>query len=240
MKKIVLKALLILIVIGVMAGLVYGLMTLLGVSTIDGLQRVVNEYGIWAYGIIVLLQIIQVVFIPISNQIITIPAIAVVGIMPAFICSWIGIEIGTIILYLIGRYGGGKLLAWLLSDKEKADKFGSLVKTRKLFYPVAMVIGVIPDDLITTLAGVGKLNFWYVLIVSIITRGICVAMTVFSFGLLTRTWWGIVILCVGFACLIAIGYLFLRYEPKIEEWWQRRKNASKTQNDNSKSKSVII
>ena len=223
MKKIIGKAFLVLLIIGVMAGAVYGLMALFGVNTIDGLREVVNSYGIWAYGIIVLLQIIQVVFIPISNQIITIPAIAVIGIMPAFICSWIGIEIGTIILYFIGRYGGGKLLAWLLSDKEKAEKFGNLVKTRKLFYPCAMCLGVIPDDLITTLAGLAKLNFWYVLVVSVITRGICVAATVFSFGILTQTWWGIVLLCVGFGLLALIGYIFLRYEPKIEAWFSQKR-----------------
>ena len=224
MKKTVLKALLLLAIIVCMAGIVYGLMVLLGVETIEGLQQVVNSYGIWAYAIIVLLQIVQVVFIPVSNQIITIPAIAVIGILPAFICSWIGIECGTIILYFIGRKGGGKLLAWLLSDKEKAKKFEELVRTRRLFYIIGMVIGVIPDDLLTTVAGLAKLNFWYVLIVSIITRGICVATTVFSFGILTQTWWGILLLCIGFAVLCLIGYLFLRYEPQIEKWIFKEKN----------------
>ena len=224
MKKIILKIAMILVILAVMCFGVWGLMRALGVDTIDGLQAVVNSYGVWAYLIIIVLQIVQVVFIPISNQIITIPAIAVVGILPAFFCSWIGIEIGTIFLYFIGRKGGGKLLAWLLSDKEKAEKFGELIKTRKLFYPVGMLIGVIPDDLLTTLAGVGKLNFWYVLIVSAITRGICVAATVFSFGLLTQTWWGIVILCVLIALLCVIGYLFLRYEPQIEEWFKKKKS----------------
>ena len=235
MKKAILKGLLVLLIIGTMAGIVYGLMKLLGVETIDGLQRVVNTYGFWAYAIIVLLQIIQVVFIPISNQIITIPAIAVIGILPAFFCSWIGIEIGTIILYFIGKKGGGKLLAWLLSDKEKADRFGELVKTRKLFYIFGMTIGVIPDDLLTTVAGLAKLNFWYVLIVSLITRGICTATTVFSFGILTQTWWGITILCTGIVALIIIGYLFLRYEPQIEKWFfkKRGKNVLKAKKHNA-------
>ena len=221
--KIALKVLLLILILGAMAGGVYGLMVGLGVDSIEGLQAVVNSCGIWAYLIIILLQIVQVVFIPISNQIITIPAIAVVGILPAFFCSWIGIEIGTIILYFIGRKGGDKLLAWLLSDKEKADRFGELIKTRKLFYPVGMLIGVIPDDLLTTLAGLAKLNFLYVLIVSAITRGICVAITVFSFGILTQTWWGIMILCFGIVIICAIGYIFLRYEPKIEQWFLKRK-----------------
>ncbi|MBO7214561.1 MAG: TVP38/TMEM64 family protein [Clostridia bacterium] len=222
MKKIILKALLIIAVIGFIALGVFALMKALHVDTIDGLREVCNNNGFYAYVIIVVLQVIQVVFIPISNQIITIPAIAVVGILPAFLCSWIGIEIGTIILYCIGRKGGGKLLAWLLSDTEKADKFAELVKTRKLFYPVGMLIGVIPDDLLTTVAGLSKINFWYVLTVSLITRGICTATTVFSFGILTQTWWGIIILVFGIVALCVIGYLFLRYEPKIEAWFKNK------------------
>lgn len=228
MKKIILKILLILVVLAIIALGVYGLMKLLGVDSISGLQEVCNKYGKYSYLIIITLQIIQVVFIPISNQIITIPAIAVIGIIPAFICSWIGIEIGTIILYLIGRKGGGKLLEWILSDKEKVEKTTTAMKTRKLFYIVGMLINVIPDDILTCVAGCAKLNFLYVLIVSAITRAICVASTVFGFGLLTQTWWGIIILVVLYIGIIYLGYLFLRYETKIEAWvakkFRRKKN----------------
>ena len=222
MRKLLTKILLIVVVIAVMAGAVYGLMVALGVNTIDGLSDAVAQHGCWAYAIIVVLQVIQVVFIPISNQIITIPAIAVIGVWPAFFCSWLGIEIGTIALYLIGRYGGGTLLRWLLSDQTKVDKFKQAVTERKLFYPVGMLIGVIPDDLLTTVAGAAHISFWYVLIVSVLTRGVCVFATVFGFGVLTQTWWGVMILAIAIVLIATAGYIFLRYEPRIERWWNER------------------
>ena len=222
MRKLLTKILLIVVVIAVMAGAVYGLMVALGVNTIDGLSDAVAQHGCWAYAIIVVLQVVQVVFIPISNQIITIPAIAVIGVWPAFFCSWLGIEIGTIALYLIGRYGGGTLLRWLLSDQTKVDKFKQAVTERKLFYPVGMLIGVIPDDLLTTVAGAAHISFWYVLIVSVLTRGVCVFATVFGFGVLTQTWWGVMILVVCIVLIATAGYIFLRYEPRIERWWNER------------------
>lgn len=222
MRKLLTKILLIVVVIAVMAGAVYGLMVALGVNTIDGLSDAVTQHGCWAYAIIVVLQVVQVVFIPISNQIITIPAIAVIGVWPAFFCSWLGIEIGTIALYLIGRYGGGTLLRWLLSDQTKVDKFKQAVTERKLFYPVGMLIGVIPDDLLTTVAGAAHISFWYVLIVSVLTRGVCVFATVFGFGVLTQTWWGVMILVVAIVLIATAGYIFLRYEPRIERWWNDR------------------
>ena len=222
MRKLLTKILLIVVVIAVMAGAVYGLMVALGVNTIDGLSDAVAQHGCWAYAIIVVLQVVQVVFIPISNQIITIPAIAVIGVWPAFFCSWLGIEIGTVALYLIGRYGGGTLLRWLLSDQTKVDKFKQAVTERKLFYPVGMLIGVIPDDLLTTVAGAAHISFWYVLIVSVLTRGVCVFATVFGFGVLTQTWWGVMILAIAIVLIATAGYIFLRYEPRIERWWNER------------------
>ena len=224
MKKILLKVLIFLVIVCTIGSVIYLIMHLTGIDTINGLQEFCNKHKEYSYTIIIFLQIVQVVFIPISNQIITIPAIAVLGVVPAFVCSFIGIEIGTIILYFIGRYGGGKFLQWLLGDKEKAEKIKNLVNSRRLFYPVGMLIAIIPDDLLTTLAGVAKMNFWYVFIVSAITRALCIAYTVFGIGFLSSTWWGMTIFGVVTVGIIALGYLIIRYEPKIEEFFKRKFN----------------
>ena len=128
MKKILLKVLIFFVIVCTIGSVIYLIMHLTGIDTINGLQEFCNRHKEYSYTIIIFLQVVQVVFIPISNQIITIPAIAVLGVVPAFICSFIGIEIGTIILYVIGRYGGGKFLQWLLGDKEKAEKIKNLFK----------------------------------------------------------------------------------------------------------------
>ena len=222
MKKILLKVLIFLIIVCTIGSVIYLIMHLTGIDTIDGLQEFCNKYKEYSYTIIIFLQVVQVIFIPISNQIITIPAIAVLGVVPAFVCSFIGIEIGTIILYFIGRYGGGKFLQWLLGDKEKAEKIKNLVNSRRLFYPVGMLIAIIPDDLLTTLAGVAKMNFWYVFIVSAITRALCIAYTVFGIGLLSSTWWGLTIFGVVTIGIMALGYIIIRYEPKIEDFFKRK------------------
>ncbi len=110
----------------------------------------------------------------------------------------------------------------VLGDKEKAEKVKNLINSRRLFYPVGMLIAIIPDDLLTTLAGVAKMNFWYILIVSAITRALCVAYTVFGIGLLSSTWWGIMIFGVVTIGIMALGYIIIRYEPKIEDFFKRK------------------
>ena len=96
------------------------------------------------------------------------------------------------------------------------------MNSRRLFYPVGMLIAIIPDDLLTTLAGVAKMNFWYILIVSAITRALCIAYTVFGIGLLSSTWWGMIIYGVATIGIMVLGYIIIRYEPKIEDFFKRK------------------
>ena len=223
-KKAILRSLLIIAIIAAIALSIYGIMRLCGIGSIDNLRKVANEHGYWVYPVIVILQIIQVVFIPLSNQLITVPAIVVVGIWPAFFCSWIGVFIGTVMLYFIGKSAGSKLFTWVLGgDREKAEKYENILKSRQLFYPVGMLIGAIPDDLLTVTAGMANLNFWYVCIVALISRGICVLSTVFSWGYLpTLGIIGWILMAVFSIILIVIGYYFIRYGDKIENWFKSK------------------
>nr|DAF20217.1 MAG TPA: SNARE associated Golgi protein [Caudoviricetes sp.] len=219
-KKTILRALLILVIITIIALSIYGIMKLCGIGSIENLREIANSRGYWVYPVIVILQIIQVVFIPLTNQLITVPAIVVVGMWPAFFCSWIGIFIGTIILYFIGKSAGSKLFTWVLGgDKEKAEKYENILKSRQLFYPIGMLIGAIPDDLLTLTAGMSNINFWYVCIVAFISRGICTLITVFSWGYLPTL--GIIgWILMGFfsILLIVLAYFFIRYGDRIENW----------------------
>lgn len=181
-KRKVLKIALIVAVLAVIVGIAWYLMKKLDFQKLS--DTFGNSFIFWL--IITLLQVIQVVFIPISNQIITIPMVVMFPdkLLYVYLSSWIGITMGSIILYFIGRYGGVKIVAWVLGDKDKANNLSVKMNKTKFFYPIGMLIPVIPDDVLSTLAGMSKFNFLYVLLVTVITRGICVATSVFSIGLL--------------------------------------------------------
>ena len=181
-------------------------------------QKLGNSF--WLYFVICILQAVQVVFIPISNQIITVPACLVFNdhLLEVFLASWIGIVLGTIALYFLGRYGGDKILKWLLSDEEKAEECKDFLNRGNWLYPIGMCIPIIPDDILTTLAGAAKYNFWFVLITSIITRGICCAGSVWGFGVLCNYWWGWVLIGVWIIVATIITYiLFKRNKKKDKE-----------------------
>lgn len=196
--KSILKFLLVLGVIAVIATSTYFILRACGFTTVDDFKALRDRLGdsIWFWAIIVGLQIIQVVFIPISNSLISAPIAVIFSneLWKVFLSSWIGICIGTIILYLIGKYAGGKLLKFVLGDEQKANKLKGFMLQGKAFFVIGDVIPVIPNDVLTVLAGMSGYSFTFTFVVTLITRAICIATTVWLFGYMTTYPWLIAVL----------------------------------------------
>lgn len=213
-KSTIIKSLILVGIIAIIAIGAYFILRACGFTTVEDFTRLRDDLGdsftFWL--VITLLQIIQVVFIPITNQIVTVPVALIFKneLWKVFLSSWAGIFLGSIALYFIGRYGGQKILGWILSDKEKAERCSNWMNKGKAFYPLGMLIPFVPDDVLTTLAGTAKFKFWYVLLVVAVTRGICCAFSVWGWGYLTQFWWGWIILAVGLIGLLALTYLLFK------------------------------
>lgn len=214
------KCLLLLLIFAIIGVSAYFCLKACGLTTTDDFIKLKNELGdsflLWF--IVSCLQIIQVVFIPISNQIITVPLAFVFNddLLKVFFTSWISIWLATLVLYFLGRWGGDKILKWLLNDNKQVDRCKNWLNKGWIFYPIGMLLPL-PDDIITTLAGTSKMNFLFVAICSFITRGIDVACSVFGFGLLTKYWWGWLILAVGIIILIASTIILFKIEKKYDK-----------------------
>ena len=211
--KTIFKLAIIVLVIASLAVGAYFLLKVLGFTTQDDIIRLRNQLGdsILFWLVIGALQVFQVIFIPVSNQIITIPVAVVFHeeLWKVFLTSWIAIWLATMILYFIGRWGGQKILNWVLGDQEQVNKCASWLNRGWIFYPLCMLLPL-PDDIVTCLAGVAKFKFYFVCACSLFTRAIDVACSVWGFGYLTRFWWGWIILCVGVIILGLTTLLFWR------------------------------
>lgn len=218
-KNVILKTLLVIVIIAAIAISAYFILKACGFTTAEDFKalrdRLGDSFVFWL--VIALLQIFQVIFIPISNQIITVPLaliFPVSDLWKVLLCSWLSIWFATIILYIIGRFGGEKILKWLLKDQEQVDKCTFFLNKGWIFYPVAMLLPL-PDDIITILAGTSKMNFVFVLISSFFTRAIDVACSVWGIGYLTRAgWWGWLLLVVGVCLLGLMTFLFYKWDKK--------------------------
>ncbi|MCM1224727.1 MAG: VTT domain-containing protein, partial [Lachnospiraceae bacterium] len=177
MKKAILKTLLLIAIISAICVGAYFLLKAFELDDLETLREIVNK-GWWGAVIYVLLQIIQVIFIPINTTIFTAPAIVLFGATKAFIISWIGCTLGSIIMFLVARYGGGRLLKWIVGE-EKSKKYVEVLAKGKYLLPILLLIPIFPDDIMCASAGIGKINIVYFCIVITITRCIDTACTCF-------------------------------------------------------------
>lgn len=216
--KIILKSLVVLVIVAGIAVGAFFILRACGFTSKDDFLRLRDNLGdsIWFWLVVALLQIMQVIFIPISNQIITVPlalCFPVNELWKVFLCSWLSIWAATIVLYFIGRFGGGKLLNWLLGDKEQTEKCTKFLNRGWMFFPIGMLLPL-PDDILTIIAGTAKMNVWFIIVCSFCTRAIDVACSVFGLGLLTRYWWGWVLLAIGVLALGVVTLLLVLREKK--------------------------
>lgn len=150
------------------------------------IQTAVTNAGWFGYILYVLIQIVLTTifcFVPattftfgiISTQIFS-------NIYLALALSVIGCWLSSIVMFLVGRYGGVKVVDWLVG-KEDRIKAQNLISDRAtVLVPVMLACPFFPDDAICMVSGMTKMNIWYFLGMSLITRSIGVAVTVLTFG----------------------------------------------------------
>ena len=208
-------------VVAVIALSTYFILRACGFTTVEDFTNLRNRLGdsIWFWAIIVALQVVQVVFIPISNSLISAPIAVIFNneLWKVFLSSWIGICIGTIILYFIGKYAGGKLLKFVLGDEEQANKLKKFMLQGKSFFVIGDLIPVIPNDVLTVLAGMSGYSFIFTFIVTLITRAVCIATTVWLFGYITTYPWIIAVLVALIVVMIFVGIFVTKHQIKKQK-----------------------
>ena len=211
----IIKTIIVLLIVVAIAVGTYFILRACGFTTTEDFLALRDKMGdnIFFWIVIGLLQIVQVIFIPITNQIITVPCALVFNneLWKVWITSWFSIWIATLILYWIGRVGGKAVLKWILNDEEQTERCSNWLNRGWVFYPICMLLPL-PDDVVTTLAGTAKMKFLFVAICSFITRGIDTACSVYGFGYLAKFWWGWIILGIGIVGLFLMTFFLWKID----------------------------
>ena len=129
----------------------------------------------------------------------------------AFIVAFSGVMLSSLMMYLIGRFGGYKLGS-IIIGAEDCDKASELLNNKGLIYfPLMMMFPVFPDDALVMVAGTLKMSLkWFVPSI-VFGRGIGVVTIIFGLSIVpfekfTSIWhW------VGFIaiCAVLIGCVFI-------------------------------
>lgn len=174
MKKWLKLTLTLIIMIGLTAALYFA-----GFKS-DWIQPIVDKAGVWGYFVYLIIQIVVTTllcFVPATTFTFTLLSVQIFGVMGGLFISIIGCWISSIIMFLIGKYGGVKLVDWIVG-KEDRIKAQNLVSARAtVLIPVMLACPFFPDDAICMISGLTSMNIWYFSIMALLTRSIGIATT---------------------------------------------------------------
>ncbi|MDD4815709.1 MAG: VTT domain-containing protein [Clostridia bacterium] len=236
MKKKILK---VFIVIGVMTIIVatgYFVLKALNLDDLDKLREIVNQ-GFWGVIIFGLIMVAQVLFLPAGTLIFSGSAVVLFDSpLKAWLVCWIGLAIGSLIMFWIARIWGVKVLRWIVGQK-RAKRYAYFLGRGKFVLPMILLVPIFPDDIVCAAAGLSNINWLYFSIVICITRGIDNFCTVFIGAEMIKTTLGLILLGCFVVVMIFASIILTKHQDKIENWFVSKfSRKAKDKNELNKNK----
>ena len=185
LKKI-LKILIVLSVIISISIVLYFILRHFGFTNINVLKDFLKQTGPWAVVCYILLRVVCTIFLsfmPACSMIFDLLSLAAFDYLPPiliFLICLASIVTTSVVLDLIGRFGGNKAIIKILG-KEEYEEAKDLIQEKGMVYvPVMYLLPIFPDDGICMVTGATKMNFWVHLIEIILCRGIGCATIIFG------------------------------------------------------------
>ena len=159
---------------------VYGVYTGLFTSE-DRILQAINSFGFWGPAVFFVIQIVQVVIPIIPGGLTIVVGVMAFGPYLGFVYNYVSIAIGSIIVFYLSKRYGMKLIQNLFPPKayEKYEARLNSGKKFEIFFAIAILMPVAPDDLLCYLAGLTKMTYKKFIII-IIT---CKPLTIFAYSM---------------------------------------------------------
>ena len=192
-------------------------------TSIEALREYIESSGNWAVWVFILFQFLQVVILPMPSTVTVMAGVALFGPLKCSIFSFIGIFIGSVLAFGIGRWLGYKVVSWIVG-KEDLDKWLKKIKGKDyLILSIMFLLPLFPDDVLCFIAGLSSMTWGYFLVMIFVTRALSITLSAYSFDTIPfTTWWGILCWALIISAVVALFWLVCKYSDKID-WFIKNK-----------------
>ena len=139
--------------------------------------------------VFVLIQIVQVVIPIIPGGISLLGGVVFFGPLWGFIYNYVGICIGSIIIFFLARYYGKPFILHLVSE-ETYQKYMKWTKNQKKYnwiFAICIIAPAAPDDILCMISGLTEMKFLTYLLIILLGKPWTIAA--YSFGLMYGAKW---------------------------------------------------
>lgn len=200
------------------------------VDSIDKFREYISSFGNNAIILFILIQFLQVVVLPIPSFITVGAGVLLFGPLKGSIFSCVGIILGSVVAFFIGRIFGFKVAKWLVGEDELKKGLNSIKGKDKLVLTFMFLFPFFPDDILCFVAGITTISWPFFVVMIFITRIISIFASSYSMNnsiIPYDTWWGILLWAIFILFTIVIMWLIYKKGDKIESFFSRKKKKEK-------------
>lgn len=210
------------------------------IDTISSITKLKNyilstkEKGVFIY---ILLQIAQVIILPVPAAIICIVGSLIYGPLLGSIYCSIGILLGSFVSFWIGKTFGNKIVTWI-AGVENTEKYSKIIRKRGAFFLIiAFLLPMFPDDILCLISGISNMKFKNFALITTITRPIgVICMSYFGGGhIIPFNGWGLyvwIILLIAFVFLVILMY---KYQERMQNYILNKITKNKNKRNNTEN-----
>ena len=187
---------------------------------VEALAAMIESTGGWGMAVFFVIQILQVVILPLPAAVCYIPGAMIWGPLIGTLLASAGVLAGSAIAYFIGKIWGKKAVSWI-AGKETTEKYAAYFgKKGKTIFVLMQILPFFPDDILCMVAGLTAMNFPFFLATMIVVRPLIIAAYCYlgSGTLIPFSGWGIAVWIAIFAVCIIFAVLSWKYQDRFENW----------------------
>ncbi len=200
------------------------------IDSVEKLREYIQSFGGYAVILFILLQFLQVVVLPIPSFITVGAGVLLFGPFKGAIFSVIGIILGSIVAFFIGKFFGFRVAKWLVGEDSLNKGLKAIKGKDKIVLTFMFLFPFFPDDVLCFVAGITTISPTYFIIMIVIVRIITVFVSSYSMNnsiIPYDTWWGILLWIMFFALTLIITFIIYRKGEEIEAFFKNRKKQDK-------------
>ena len=192
--------------------------------TREELQSFISQTGAIAPLVFIAVTFAQVTLVPIPGAVTILAGSYLFGFWLSFLYSYIGMMIGSVASFAIGRVIGKPYVNWVAGGKEKADEWIKKLDGREtVFLFFAFLLPFFPDDVLCAVAGALPIKWVTFIIMNLITRATSILATlIFMSGEIIPFYgWGIAVLAVVALICVAVFIVCIRKAKELNAFFNR-------------------
>lgn len=231
-KKKIIRSIIVVAALLALCALAYFILVWTGawesINSVDKIRELILSMGFWGRLTFVLLQFLQVTFLPIPSTITTLAGVLIYGPLQTALLSLSGIILGSLFAFFLGRQFGRKLVSFMVGE-QTCQKWVKFLTNAKYSFFIMMLLPVFPDDVLCLVAGLTNMSWTFFTVTNLIARPAGIFMTCYlgSGHLIPYHGWGLIVWAVIVVVVGVLLFLSFKYQKQIEDFLQRKFKSKK-------------